>query len=467
MSANRSSWKARFYRFLYPPWPEDLSHLSPTQIAAFRAHQIFAALLRDLWAGGLTLRTTSLVYTTLLSLVPLLAFSFSVLQGFGVHNQLEPFLLRFLEPLGPERDRFVQRILAFVSNIEVGVLGAVGLGFLMVTVGSLIYKIETDFNFIWDIQEGRHWPRSLGGYLSVILGGPILLFTASGMASSVMGSRLGEVLATTEPFRSLLFLASELLPTLLVVAAATLMYRLIPNTQVSFSAALLGGAVAGVLWYGCGWIFGTFIGTSTRYTFIYSGFAIGLVFMIWLYVVWLILLVGGRIAFYFQNPHYMRYPDPESLLTSRLRELAGLTILCLIEEAFLRGKAPWTARQLEIRLALPRRPLNGLLADLEDAGLIVAIRGEPIAYLPAQEPVRITVKEALDALHDYRKREEWGEGFRIRPHPGAEAILDQVEKRLKRDFEEVTLTSFLNDEKPKSSLLEAILGTARWESERW
>lgn len=449
MAATEPRWKELVRWVASPPPPaSEPRDLPRHELALLRARQILGALTRDLMEGGLTLRTTSLVYTTLLSIVPLLAFAFAVLQGFGVHDQLEPVLLRFLEPLGPRSQEFTNRIIESVGNIEVGVLGAVGLGFLMFTVGSLVYKIESGFNYIWKVRRHRHWPRSLGGYLSVILGGPILLFTATGMADAVMEHQIVQALAAHKPFRTLLALFGQLLPTVLVIAAAMIIYRLIPNTRVSFSAALAGGTVAGLLWQACGWAFGTFIGTSTRYTAIYSGFAIGLVFMIWLYVTWLILLVGGRLAFYVQNPHYMDQADPDAPFTGPVRELAGLTVLCLVWEAFLRDDRPWTAPELEARLALPGQPLDSLLADLEGAGLIAATRADPHAYLPARDPQRVSVKEALDSIHRRSGGKDRITGHRIRTHPGAEAVLERIEKGLQRELEGITLVSLLEDGDP-------------------
>jgi len=103
--------------------------------------------------GQLNFRAMSLVYTTLLSLVPLLAVSFSVLKGFGVHNQIEPALLNLLAPLGDKGLEITDKIIEFVDNIKVGVMGAVGLGLLFYTVVALMQKIESAFNYTWHVQK--------------------------------------------------------------------------------------------------------------------------------------------------------------------------------------------------------------------------------------------------------------------------------------------------------------------------
>ncbi len=78
------------------------------------------ALLRDMFMGQLMMRSMSLVYTTLLSIVPLIAFSFSVLKGFGVHNELEPWLFEFLEPLGEQGAEITRQVIGLVDNVKGG-----------------------------------------------------------------------------------------------------------------------------------------------------------------------------------------------------------------------------------------------------------------------------------------------------------------------------------------------------------
>ena len=127
------------------PWPRRAQRLVRTVIV----------LARDLALGQLTLRAMSLVYTTLLSIVPLLALSFSVLKAFGVYNQIQPLLLNLLAPLGDKGAEIARRIAEFIENMNVGVLGAVGLALLLYTAISLMQKIEESLNYIWHIAAAR------------------------------------------------------------------------------------------------------------------------------------------------------------------------------------------------------------------------------------------------------------------------------------------------------------------------
>src|SRR5512133_2597019 len=104
-------------------WGSRLGSMSAWKAGMMTLARMLLVLLRDLAYGQLTLRATSLVYTTLLSLVPLLALSFSVLKAFGVSNQLDPILLNFLAPLGEKSADVSKWIIQFIENLDVKVLG--------------------------------------------------------------------------------------------------------------------------------------------------------------------------------------------------------------------------------------------------------------------------------------------------------------------------------------------------------
>ena len=286
-------------------WQADLMQLPRWHAAAVGGLRISWAVLRDFAEGQISLRAMSLVYTTLLSMVPLLAISFSVLKGFNQQYEIESFLLELLAPLGNTGIDIASRISGFVENIKAGVLGSIGLGLLVYTVISLMQKIERVFNFIWHVPRQRPFAQRFSGYLSVIMIGPVLVFSSLGITASLTSTSVVVALTSIEPFGTLIRFAGTLLPYLLVVGAFTFIYLIMPNTRVRVSAAFVGAAVAGLLWNTAGWAFASFVVSSTQYTAIYSAFAALIIFMIWLYVSWLILLIGANIAFYYQHPEYL------------------------------------------------------------------------------------------------------------------------------------------------------------------
>src|SRR5262249_2318553 len=251
----------------------------------------------------LNLHAMGLVYATLLSLVPLLAVAVSVLKAFGAQYRLQPLLTRLLEPLGPQAADVTQRVVDFVSRMNIGVLGALGVAGLFYTVVSLIGKVEAAFNDIWNVRRSRGLPRKFSDYLSVLLVGPVLVFAAFAIIASLRSSWLVQrILQITRMEAVTVFVAGRVVPPVLVAAAFTFLYRFLPYTRVRLTAAVIGALAAAVLWQLSGAVFTTLVAGSTTYAAIYSTFAVLILSLIWLQVAWLVVLIGGQIAHVAQHP---------------------------------------------------------------------------------------------------------------------------------------------------------------------
>src|SRR5699024_10171657 len=140
--------------------------------------RLILALSRDFSSGQITKRAMSLVYTTLMSLIPLLAFSFALLKALGLHNVIQPLLARFLSPLGPGSRTITDQLIGFVQKMNVGVLAVAVPVLLIYMVTLLIRKLETDLNFIWQVKRLRNLRNRLSDYLILLLVVPLMLFTA-------------------------------------------------------------------------------------------------------------------------------------------------------------------------------------------------------------------------------------------------------------------------------------------------
>ena len=254
-------------------WNVDAGAFPWWKAAPLTLVRLLYAVARDFGEGQLSLRAMSLVYTTLLSLVPLLAISFSVLKGFGVHNQIEPLLIEVLTPLGDKGAEIASRVIEFVDNVKVGVLGTLGLILLVYTVISLMQKIERAFNYCWQVGQDRSFLKRFSHYLSAIVVGPILIFTSLGIKATVLGSSAAGTLFAIEPVGAGLRLAGQVVPYLLIIVAFTFLYMFVPNTRVRLGSALVGATVAGVLWQTVGWVFASYVVSSAKYSAIYSAFA--------------------------------------------------------------------------------------------------------------------------------------------------------------------------------------------------
>jgi membrane protein len=416
------------------PWPR--RHL-------VKLLRLVFVMVREVATGELNLRAMSMVYTTLLAVVPLMAFSVSVLKGFGVHNQLEPLLYRFLEPLGPKGLELVENIIGFLDNMKVGVLGSLGLALLIYTVLSLLQKMESSFNYVWRIERLRGFGQRFSSYLSVILIGPVLVFSAMGITASMMNYRLVQWLIGIEPFGTLILEFSRLVPYLLIVGAFTFIYMFIPNTRVKLHAALIGGLVAGFLWQSTGWAFATFIATSTQYTAIYSSFAILLMLLIWLYINWLVLLLGAQIAFFIQHPQYLTRTRLRLSLSNRLKERLALVLMYLIADHHHRNTEPWTLQTLAVHLDLPVMPVESLVATLIDTGYLVETNTEPPALIPARDIATVRIIDLLEAVRA-ADEERFLRGDQLAMAP-VDALMERLHGAHERALGKMTLREMLED----------------------
>ncbi|MGB7293461.1 MAG: YihY/virulence factor BrkB family protein [Thermodesulfobacteriota bacterium] len=383
-------------------WHIDLSSLNGIKAFFITVIRLTYVTIRESNKNELSLRAMSLVYTTIIAIVPLLAFSFSVLKAFGVvDSQLEPILSNFLAPLGEKGTELTQKILEFINNMKVGVLGSLGLLFLVYTVISLIQKTESSLNYIWGIEKGRSFSRRFTDYLSVILIGPVFIFTALGITATLMSHAIVAKITSIEPFgTAIFFFTGTILPYIIVSAVFTFIYSVMPNTQVKSLSALLGGVVAGICWQSSGWIFASFVASSTQYATIYSGFAVIILFMIWLYISWLIFLIGGEISYCHQNLNFLTLQKEAVTISNRLKEKIAFLIMYLIGYNFYNNKHNFTLVSLAQKFEIPEEHIQESLTYLMNKKLIIETTNDPPSYVPAKDLETIKLYEIIEAVRE-------------------------------------------------------------------
>ncbi len=362
-------------------------------------------LYREFSSGELNLRAMSLVYTTILSLVPLLAFSFSVLKGFGVQNQVEPLLLEYFAALGPEKSvEISRRIVEFVNNIEVRVLGAVGLGLLVYTIVTLMHKIEAAFNHAWHEPAQRSFAERFSTFISVLTVGPLLVFAALAITGSVMNNALMQTLTSYEPFGTIARELAHFASYFLVIAAFTFLYVLIPNTKVRLLPAFVGGVVAGLLWETAGLVFAYFVAGAAGYQAVYATFGTAMFFMIWLYVSWLILLVGASTAYFVQQPRIVIARARNWRFSYESFEAIAIATLMRVVRDHYAGEAPLTMEALSRSEQIPPEMLGKVLATLETERIIERTAEQPPGFMLAVPPEETSVARILHLLRRHQVR---------------------------------------------------------------
>ena len=275
-----------------------------------------------------------------------------------------------------------------------------GLVFLLYTVVSLIQKVESSFNYVWQVERLRGLRPAffqLPERYSDRAGSGVCCTWVDGdgheqfTGTAIDGSRAAG-LSDCCP-------CSKLVPYLLIIAAFYfLIYVYSQYAGANPVPALIGGVVAGVLWQSSGWAFAAFIASSSNYAAIYSGFAILILLLIWLYLNWLILLLGAQVAFYMQYPQYMTREPVQLSLSNRLRERLALQIMFMVADHHLHNRAPWTSDALVHHLGLPMQPIHHVLQLMVRSGFLAETSDEPPAYLPRRDVETISLSELYEVV---------------------------------------------------------------------
>jgi len=146
------------------------------------------ALLRDLSRGQINLYAMGLVYATLLSLVPAIAFSFAVLKAFDAHGELEPIVYEFFKPMGSGAAEFTHTVMEFADSVSTGLVGSLGLALLLWTLLGTVRKVEDGFNFLWRVEQARSFARRLTECVILLVVGPIALVSIIALSHDALDS---------------------------------------------------------------------------------------------------------------------------------------------------------------------------------------------------------------------------------------------------------------------------------------
>lgn len=340
------------------------------------------------------LRASALTYTTVLSLVPVLAIAFAILKGLGAQNTLEPLLHK----LAGDSQETISRIVAYVNNTNFKSIGAIGVLALVVTVVSLLENIEMAFNTIWGVRETRSLQRRFSDYLSVVVVGPILILVATSMTTSLQNQWIVKWLLQNEYFGEAVLFAFRLSPYVSVWIALVFLYIYIPNTKVRFRSALLGGILAGTAWQVAQWAYFHFQVGVANYNAIYGTLAALPVFLVWVYTSWLIVLLGVEIVCAHQLRRHVGVCSGSGTWSQAAREERALALMLQVCRHFREGGTPPVAAQLATELGLRQDLVEEGVDTLAGLGYLVQTSGNEAGWLPAGEPAGMEVGRLLAAL---------------------------------------------------------------------
>lgn len=237
----------------------------------------------------------SLTYTSLFAVVPLLTLIFSILSAFPSFQvfgaQVQNMIYdRLLPSTGTELEGYLTGFAGQARNLTWA--GAV---MLFVTAYLMLVNVERNFNRIWGVNEQRKGVASFLLYWSVLSLGPLLLGVGFAISSYFTSLHLFETFTEISDVMGARNLAIGIFPVVLTTTAFTLLYVAVPNCGVKIHHGLCGALAVALTFVLVKWIFKRFIATAS-YELVYGTFAAIPVFLLWLYICWVIILLGANLV---------------------------------------------------------------------------------------------------------------------------------------------------------------------------
>jgi len=386
-------------------WDEDLTHLRGFRGFLYRQLRIIMVVGRSLSRGQIPLWAAAMTLVTLLTLVPAIVLTFTLLNAFGgfaeFGAQLQRFILEKLVAAVQEQAR------VFLGQYFQGAKTFQGLSLIVMFSGvlGLLSTIEDAFNRIWGIKRGRSLLQRLTTYTTVAVLAPILVSVSLNITLSLQNSELlARLQGGWAPAGGVLGFLYGLLPLAINILVLTALYLIMPNTRVRFSSAFPSAVLAGIIWEATKWGYGLYLSSATVYRTLYGPLvAIPLLFL-WIQASWMIVLFGALLTFAQEAADDFRLEEGAVRASFRERLRAALHCMVSVGRAHLRGAAAPRVSDLSAQLHIPVRLVRAAVGYLLEAGLLHEVvsqrdRGEG-GLVPGRDLHQLSVYDVLSCVQN-------------------------------------------------------------------
>lgn len=378
------------------------------------ASREFARLLVDRFGATRCPQVAgSLTFTTLLAIVPLVTVSLALFGNFPAFKELGDALSGFIQNnILPERAGRIITTYALQFSEKAAQLTLIGTFMLLVTVLLLLHTIDSVFNDIWGVRTPRPLLTRLTVYWVALTVGPFALagsIFATGRLVATSAELIGHS-ARTGMFSTLF------VPFAMLAILFAFLYYAVPNHPIRALHACLGGVVAAALFMAMQRLFGSFIAGLPTYTLVYGTFAALPLFLVWLYMSWIVILLGALVSatlpgFLARSARIASFPgDRAWAATNMLTQLAG---------AQQAGHAvPFD----ELRAACRGSDdvVESILGEMRDRGWVA--RTDEQTWLLAIDPAQLTLQRIV--RHFALDPAQW---LKHASHGGALAAAEHLE----------------------------------------
>ena len=351
-------------------------------------------LFREFQNDHCLVRASSLAFNTLLALVPLLAFVFSLFTAFGNLGQIQEQLQRFLIELflPAKQEEIMDYLVRFINNTSA--LGAVGLLIFAVTSILLLNTINENINAVWGSKSRRNFVSKFTTYISVIIFGSLLI-----AVSFVLTRSIRNIFNLGDPTSGFLVQAAiQVSPFIFIFLTFLLIILVVPAAGISFFSACIGAAVGSLLWNLSKVIFVKGTNYVLRASVMYGSLAAIPIFLVWLYLTWLIILLSLEITFLHQYRGTPWTARNLAAMEPGEQMVFGLDLYFFIADRFRKGLPPPSVAEMAVVFSVTLENIHYLIELFQRSGFIHPVRANETGYIPSKPLNTIKVKEIAEAL---------------------------------------------------------------------
>lgn len=306
--------------------------------------------------------------------------------------------------LAPEMTEMIN---GFIASAQSGTVGVVGSLMLFIIGIQVLSSIESSFNSLWGVDQGRKFGERIVVYWTFISLGAVMGAASLTLVSFNRIEPLLAYLPFGDEFKIAFRLLSPAIVFFLIVTLLTLFFRFIPNTQVHWKPAFIGAILVVAMLHLYNMLSFLYVQRVVDTRSLYGSVGIIVVFMLGLYVFWLLILFGGQITYALQNADFLTNENAWQKTSEHTQEMISLAVLISVAKRFQAGTSPTFASELHQKLRVPSHILNSSINRLCELGYLstVAIKStedtRDHAYHPGQPLESISLGSFKQTFQSY------------------------------------------------------------------
>jgi membrane protein len=388
--------------FLHGVWNIQIKGMPPLKAFGVRILRIISLTLNVFKNYQLQRSASALTYYTLLGIVPMLVLLLGVSRGFFFEDTLVTILLEKFSNQKELSQYLTEFAKATLTESKTGLVAGVSFAILIWSLIKILTQVEIAVNEMWEVKKTRSMMRKFSDYLAMMLFSPFLFLIANGL-TLFLSAKIATLTQNSVFFQEIspaVFLLSNIFPYFLITALFTFLYIFMPNTRVGFKPALYAGLIASAAYQILQVIYVVFQVGVTRYNSIYGTFAAVPLFLTWVHLSWVILLMGAKMSFAFQNVDAYEFVTEGFKLSRRFETILSLRIVHYVIKAFLKEKFSPTPVKISHDLAIPLVLTQNIISQLVESKVLVEVKheDEEFGVQPAVDPHQLTIKRVLDMI---------------------------------------------------------------------